>query len=307
MKFINKKILFAVTALFIIALMPFIQSCSNNNELEGTEKIESSVELTASEKNEIINSSEFKEYVDANIEIAALMKSLKVAQQNSSKVKSNVGRTPLDGKAYKASPFDYDYDKFKLMIKKVKALGEKFPSAKKMNQTEMKSLILESISKSKEFQQKMIANGLISLKRKNVRQKTTAENVYLNWNNKEDAYLFTNLWAFATQKECAGFVMADGTAVVYIDPCATRTSCDYPTFKWEDPNGNGLVAFYNGSQITETFHVHFKSYNYSSTDSQGQELCFPNATMTIFYRGYPYTYNYTNGTTYDSYDWMINH
>ena len=34
MKFINKKIVFAVTALFIVGLMPFIQSCSSDNELE---------------------------------------------------------------------------------------------------------------------------------------------------------------------------------------------------------------------------------------------------------------------------------
>lgn len=32
MKFTNKKILFAVTTLFIVALMPFIQSCSNTDE-----------------------------------------------------------------------------------------------------------------------------------------------------------------------------------------------------------------------------------------------------------------------------------
>ena len=50
-----------------------------------------------------------------------------------------------------------------------------------------------------------------------------------------------------------------------------------------------------------------KIYSTENGDQFYQELCFPNSTMTILYKGYNYTYNYVNGITNDSYDWMIHY
>lgn len=283
MKFTNKKIVFTVTALFIVALMPFIQSCSNNNELESTEKTQTNVELTASEKTDIINSTEFKEFVDANIEIAVLMKSSK------------------------ASKIEYDYSQVKNMLKKINTLNDRFPLTKKIGRDGMKNLMIDAILKSKSLKQKYLSKGFISTNKTNVRQKANAtESTDLHFNDPADAFLFANIWAYCTQTECCGFVLENGAAVLFIDPNATKGSASTPGFQWGSQNGC-LVALYSGSAITETFHVQFNSWNYSPEDIAAHELCFPNAKMTIFYNGSAYEYQFTNGTPHGNYDWMLVH
>lgn len=301
MKFTYKKILFAVTALFIIALIPFIQSCSNNNELEGTEKIQSSVELTASEKTEIINSTEFKEFVDANIEIAALVKSLKESQKTSSKVKSETQRTTSEGKSYKSYPCKYDYVKVQHMISKINAFNERFPSIKKVSSKTIINLMSETVAKSIEFQKQMLTRGLISQKKsQNVRQKlppneSTNESAYIaTYNSANEAFSSATLYSFTVEKECTGFILSDGTFVVFFDPGATYTTSSYPTFQFQCKDGVGF-AYYQGKQIVGTFHTHPNNAYWGGQDPIGQTNYFQDYPGTILYNGNAYTFTYNNG------------
>lgn len=304
MKFINKKILFAITALFTVALMPFIQSCSSNNEFDDTEKIQNNVELSASEKNEIINSTEFKDFVDANIEIAAIVKQLTEAQQTSSKTKATAG-IMTNSKSNKSYKCEYDYEKIKIIIGKVKAFKEKFPFFEKASKNNTKKLIIESIINSKELCQKIVTIGLVSKKITNTRLKTPPENYnFLNggeygfW-NLNSALEHCTIWGYITNKECAGFILDTGEVVVCFDWNSTNDTSRYPVGGQAYPEYG--VAFYNGHFVVATFHIHFNSsqpsnpYNTSQingvSDISTQQTYFPNMPMMIYYQGQSYWYS----------------
>src|ERR1035437_10144972 len=163
MKFINKKIVFAVTALFIVSLMPFIQSCSNNNELEGTEKTQSNVELTASEKTEIINSTEFEEFVSVNIELVSALrrvdsiaKDLKTSRQIKTQVLPN-------GVSYKVYPFDIDQNLQKAVSLKSAALQKKYPKFKNLNYGNIKDIMKDAIVKSTSIKEIFHLKGVFAI------------------------------------------------------------------------------------------------------------------------------------------------
>lgn len=191
MKFTNKKILFAVTALFIVALMPFIQSCSNNNELEDPEKTQNNVELTASEKTDIINSKEFTEYTEANIEVASMFQKLDSASKSKKNIK--VGVTP-DGVKYKTYPFTVDKNLFDVARVKGDALHKKFPTLMKISYNEMKGLVSETILKSSSIRQKLMTKGLIS-KRQNVRMKAEPTEGITTYSNDWEAKLYASMYS----------------------------------------------------------------------------------------------------------------
>lgn len=299
MKFINKKILFAVTALFIIALIPFIQSCSNNNELEGTEKIESSVELTASEKIDIINSKEFTEYTEANIEVASMFQKL----DSTSKSKKNIkmGITP-DGVKYKTYPFTVDKRLFDNAILKGIALHKKFPTLEKISYIEMKSLARETILKSSSIRQKLITKGLIS-KRQNVRMKVEPSEGITTYSTAWEAQLYASMYSLVTQNECSGYVFGDGSALLYINPNATHGSTSYPLPIYNQTLAGYDITIYDGKVVQSTIHTQFNSSVFSTPSTTGstgddrsvQSISYPNSSLIILYNGGVYEYSFLYG------------
>jgi hypothetical protein len=303
MKFTYKKILFAVTALFIIALIPFIQSCSNNNELEGTEKIESSVELTASEKIDIINSKEFTEYTEANIEVASMFQKLDSASKSKKNIK--VGVNPY-GVKYKTYPFTVNKNLFDVARVKGDALHKKFPTLMKISYNEMKGLVSETILKSSSIRQKLITKGLIS-KRQNVRQKigiNEGNGVFVFTDASEAMYCAMLFTSGSNPKECGGYVFGDGTAILYFYPGATNASSQLPGPISANCEGGVDVSYYNGQQIQSTFHVQFNASYPSSEVTNGigqpndlttQSNYFPNCSLIILYQNQVYEYCFEDG------------
>lgn len=299
MKFTYKKILFAVTALFIIALIPFIQSCSNNNELEGTEKIESSVELTASEKNEIINSTEFEEYVKANIEVTSVF--LKISSLPKNPDTKGIVKTGIapNGATYKQYPFVVDERLIETASQKFTELNKTFPSLKNCKLESIKSLIKESSLKSKTINKLFLEKGLISTKAKNVRQKTGyyEGNGIFSFADPAEAFFVAMAYSRSpANDECTGYLLNNGTAILYINPNGSHSEGVYPApTSINCCDGVYDAAMYNGDEIIATFHTQFNGSCSSGPDEYSQLHSYPNAGLIILYQGHLYYYGYTNG------------
>lgn len=299
MKFINKKIVFAVTALFIIALMPFIQSCSNNNELESTEKAQTNVELTASKKNEIINSTEFEEYIRANVEIASVFLKISSLPQKTnaeSNIKTGIA---ANGATYKQYPFVVDERLIETASQKFTKLNKAFPSLKNCKLESIKSLIKESSLKSKTINKLLLEKGLISNKPKNVRRKIGIYegNGIFSFDDPLEAMIVGMAYSRSSANdECSGYLLNNGTAILYINPNGSHGSGVYPApTSVNCCDGMYDVAMYNGNEIIATYHTQFNGSCSSAPDEYSQSHSFPNAGLIILYQGHLYYYGYTNG------------
>lgn len=303
MEFMNKKIV--STILSAVLIVGTFQSC--NSDIDATQGLEKgmnstslSFDLNSSERADIINSIEFEEYVKATAELASVYQKLFSTLKDPNLVKnSKKGVTP-EGVNYITYPFIIDKNTINLVKLKTASLQKKYPTFGNLSTANMKKLMNEALligKINKIFREKR----LIKKVKNNVRRKVLSNegSGIMTFDSIEEAYATAMWYSFLNGVECAGFQLADGSAVLYLDPDATHSGTSYPGFQAacnSDDFGNVSVAIYDGQQITGTYHTHLDNYNWAPQDDYVQSTYFQDQPGTILYNGSAYTYNYSNGT-----------
>lgn len=296
-KFQNKKNIFAALIVIVfVALIPIIQSCSNN-DVDSSKEIQSSAQLNSSEKNEIINSTEFAEFVNANVElVSALRKIDSITKDLKTLRQIKTGVTP-NGVSYRVYPFNIDQSLQKAVLLKSAALQKKYPEFKSFNYGNIKDLMKDAIVKSAPIKKIFCSKGVFAMKKQNVRQKAGQYEGNGMWYYDQawEGQVYASIYSAGTQNESSGYVLANGTAVVYINPNGQHGEGSYPSpMTYGCVNGTD-VSIYKGQNIVETFHVQFNGSNPSATDKNSQSIYYPNCAMVILYNGSAYYYYYNNG------------
>jgi len=297
-----KKVMFAGLTVVLVLISGTFQSCSNemdaaqclDKSLQTTSKIEKAKSLN---KDELISSREFEEWIEVNIELISTFRKLDSIPKNKNLRKDERTGIAKNGNIYyHVSSCEENRTVQKALLKSNELL-DKFPNLTNLNYNDLKSLILEAVSKSHLIRKVLLDKGLISKKKQNVRQKTgvyEGNGVYV-YDNLDEAYLNAMFYSMIYNNECSGYVLANGTAVLYINPNGQHGDGSYPGPIQYGCQNNVDVAIYNGQNILATYHTHFNGSNWSSTDNTSQYTYFPSSPMIILYGGSAYYYNYSNG------------
>lgn len=291
-----------LNAMFLLALLAIIYSCSNNEPVSSN-KI--NTELTIIEKNEIVNSTEFEEYIEINIKLyvelnklTSLSKNLKTGEYIKTCVAPN-------GQSYKTFPTNIAIKLFEIFTTKSEALNKKYPLFKKTTYNEMIKMVNQKVLGSESLNKILVKEGIVSIKSQNIRQKTggVEDNNTQTFNNSWEAFLHAIMYSMISQNECSGFVLADGSVILFINPDATHGSTSYPVGTYVNQIPGFQVTFYNGQIVVATFHTHFNSSLFSTSSTTGsngndqsvQSNNFPNSSLIILYNGNAYQYNFQYG------------
>jgi proteasome lid subunit RPN8/RPN11 len=260
----------------------------------------STIEKVKSKNNDkVIKSIEFEEFIQANIELLNAFKKLDSIPKYKHLRNNEQDGITFDGRKYKKVSINKEMKLFQHVLFKRDVVIKKFPKLTNTSRNEIKCLMLEAVSKSEVIKKKFLENGLINKKKQNVRQKVgvyEGNGIYA-FDDVNEAFLNAMFYSMISGTECAGYVLANGTAVLYINPNGQETSGSYPVpFRFEC-NSNVGVAIYYGQEVITTYHTHpdGSTSNYSTTDNISQIQHFQDCPMIILYEGAAYYYNYNNG------------
>jgi hypothetical protein len=298
---IKKVILAVVTA--VIMIIGTLQSCSS--EMDASKGFEADInsistigKVKSKNNDKLIKSIEFEEFILANIELLNAFKKLDSIPKYKHLRNNEQDGITFDGRKYKKVSINKEMKIFQHVLLKKDIVMKKFPELKNISRNEMKCLILEAVSKSEVIKKKFHENGLINKKKQNVRQKIgvyEGGGIYA-YDDVNEAFLNAMFYSMISGNECAGFLLENGTAILYINQNGNNTSGSYPAATFSCVNNVG-VATYNGQQVIATYHTHpdFTSGQYSNTDANSQINYFQDSPMIILYNGAAYYYNFNNG------------
>ncbi len=280
-------------------------SCSNDESLNlefqnNSLRSVNSEEIGQTKYDEVINSVEFEEFVKANYKFSKMLqKQDSLIKKNKTKI-TNMGVTSDSLLTYKVYPIEVDLNLRDEVVSKTKLLQDRFPQIKTFKSNEFKSAILKAIKNSSRVSRILSENGFI-VRNKKTRLKSQTEADLLIFSSVKEAYLNAMFYSMVSGVECAGFILADGTAVLSIDANNTSNKSFSPPFA-PDCNSNGTSNnTYNGNVIVTYFHTHFMSGTPSETDRNAMVGTFCDQTMAVLYDGKVYYYQYTNGVNTYSY------
>lgn len=248
------------------------------------------------ESNELYDSEEFQEYLSANID---LFNAYKKAHKKAIAEKGKNGQIVLSEKDVRirlVSTYSIDSKLLINLTSKREQLIDKYPSYSNLNDKAKKISIKETILSSEKFSKRLLGNNkipnsnLVRLKSSPIEGPGT-----YTYDDYLDAFLDAMCYSDTAGVECGGFVFADGTAILYISPNATRNSGGLPVpGMYCDENGMD-ISFYNGNVIESTYHTHPDNFYFSGTDNNTHSQYFPNSNMIILYNDSAYVYHYEYG------------
>ena len=301
-----KNVILAALAVMIVFCLGVFQSCSNEMDAAlGLEKqknaaeVTSEIELNSSERAEIINSIVFEEYIKANIELTSVLLKIQSLPKDPSGNKNIESHVAANGAMYKKYPFKVDESLIAATSRSFTKLNETFPLLKKCKLETIKSLIKEASLKSKNINKLLLEKGFRYKKSKNVRQKIgiyEGNGIFAFDDPLEAMFVAMTYSRSVANDECSGFLLNNGTAILYINPNGSHSAGVYPA-----PSSiiccDGVydAAMYNGDEIIATFHTHFNGSCSSGPDEYSQLYSYPNAAMIILYDEHIYYYEYENG------------
>lgn len=237
--------------------------------------------------NEISSSEEFKEYMTASFDLY-LAKEKLIRNCNTLAEKDGNQHT-----APKKNRTSLSYELLKNVSEARMNLISRFPSYTALKKEDKMQLASMAVEESDEIIKKypdLFTQELTPA----VRLKSTTENNqyethYSDWS---DAFAAAIDYSESAGVECSGYLFADGSAILYLDPNAEYQCTGFPT---PIDIGAGSVTLYNGQIIDATFHTHPNTPNFSGSDNDAQSNYFPNCDMYILYGGNSYYYHYEDG------------
>jgi len=248
------------------------------------------------ETNELYNSIEFQEYLSANIDLFNAYKELHI---KAIAEKEKNGKMVFHEKDVRIKLVSTYSIASKLLIDltyKKEQLIDKYPSYINLSDKTKKISIKETILSSEKLSKRLFGKSeipnfsLVRLKSSPIEGPGT-----YSYDDCLDAFLNAMCYSDTAGVECGGFVFADGTAILYISPNATRNSSGLPV-PGMYCNENGMdISFYNGNVIESTYHTHPDNFYFSGTDNNTQSQNFPNSDMIILYNDSAYVYHYEYG------------
>jgi hypothetical protein len=287
-KSVTMKII-TVLCLFLVLSGSFIfQSCQKE-------------EYLASEE-EIFKSNEFIDYINAGIIYYGSMIEKVLELSKHSQRNPNNRTVILNSALYELTiigrrNFNVKINKSE-MQNRYNALLKKYPNYSNFKPEKLKQHILETfiipkisltISTFTFFNQKsatLICKGSL--------EDPDPDQYY--YEDFEYAFAVAMSYSNCTQKECAGFVFLDGSAMIYFYDAATHSSTLYIPGSLEcDIELVNDHSYYNGKLITSTFHTHFYTNDPGGDDGWIQTRFFPNSDLIIIRQDQWWCWKYING------------
>ncbi len=246
----------------------------------------------STDKDEIINSIEFEEFIAANMELFSVLEQAKSMIKNP-EIKNTMKTVELEqGAIVRTLQFKTEQNLLKDVLTKGEVFLKKYPSYRTYRMEVKKELVLEAINVSMPINKLMFQEGLsVRLKSGNIESGSSGHDYSGFWN----AFNYVLDYMDANGVEIGGYIFQGGGALIYPSPNATSTTWQAPgpVFLVEDSNG-AYVSIYNNQAIQATFHTHPNSSIPSPTDIYSMMTCFPNCDLIILYNcnAYVYTFEY---------------
>ena len=176
----------------------------------------------STDKDEIINSIEFEEFIAANIElVSAFQNASAMFKDDNNRKRMKIGVSP-EGSTYRSLPFEMDENLLINFSTRKKDFMEKFPSFKTYEPESKKELIQEAMVISKPINKLLLKKGVNLKDQQLLRLKSggvESSGLY-TYSGYINALMYAMDWAYENQVECSGFLFAGGGAILYINPNA---------------------------------------------------------------------------------------
>lgn len=272
------KKLSAITWLMVFVVSSFIfQGCEKDDHF-------------SPEKNAIIKSTEFEDFIAANMALFSAIEQAKAFKNNPENMDTAETIELEQGVIVRSMQFKTEKDLLKNALEKGEVFLKKHPSFSTYREEEVKDLVFETLATSMPLNEFMFQENLmVRLKSGNIEAGSSGHDYSGFWN----AFNYVINYMATNGAEAGGYIYQGGGALIYLNPHATANN-------WGAPGPITItndVSYYNGNAIQATFHTHNHSgsHLFSTKDFNSMRNHFPNCDLIILYNSNAYVYSFSYG------------